>query len=102
MELVEIVALFCCIYDIVHGRVGRSWARWWIRTAAYPLLGIVLLVVFWTVVKDIGESSIYSSNICSACIPSLVVGYLLQIINQRLAFKEDAFKQKQIHLLSIR
>lgn len=102
MESVEIVALFCCLYDVVHGRVGRSWARWWIRTAAYPLLGIVLLVVFWTVVKDIGEASIYSSNICSACIPSLVVGYLLQIINQRLAFKEDAFKQKQIHLLSIR
>ena len=102
MELVEMVALFCCIYDIVHGRVGRSWARWWIRTAAYPLLGIVLLVVFWTVVKDIGVAGIYSSNIYSVLISLLVVGFLPQIIKQRLSFKDDKFKQKQINLLSIR
>lgn len=102
MESVEIVALFCCIYDIVHGRVGRSWARWWIRTAAYPLLGIVLLVVFWTVVKDIGVAGIYSSDIYSVLISLLVVGFLPHIIKQRLSFKDDKFKQKQINLLSIR
>lgn len=102
MESVEIVALFCCIYDIVHGRVGRSWARWWIRTAAYPLLGIVLLVVFWTVVKDIGVAGIYSSDIYSVLISLLVVDFLPHIIKQRLSFKDDKFKQKQINLLSIR
>ena len=102
MELVEIVALFCCLYDVVHGRVGRSWDRWWIQTAVYPLLGVILLVVFLTVVKDIGVADIYSSNIYSVLISVLVVGFLRQIIKQCLSFKDDKFKQKQINLLSIR
>lgn len=102
MELVEVVALFCCLYDVVHGRVGRSWDRWWIQTAVYPLLGVILLMVFWILFEDRGEAGVYSSNICSVLISLLVVGFLLQIIKQRLSFKDDKFKQKQINLLSIR
>lgn len=102
MELVEMAALIFCFCDVIHGRVGRSWDRWWVRTAAYPLLGVILLVVFWILVEDMGEAGIYSSNICSVFISLSVVGYLQQILKQRLASKDDKFKQKQIHLLFIR
>lgn len=102
MDLAEIAALFFCFYDVIHGRVGRSWDSWWIQTAVYPILGVILLIVFWILLEDSGEAGIHSSNICSIFVSLPVSGYILQIFNQRLAPKEDVFKQKQIHLLSIR
>ena len=86
--LVELLALAVYGYDVHHGMGGRFCDRWWIRTAAWPVMGTVLLGLLWLTGGSAGASICCSM---AACV--LTFFYLMQIIDDRIAPKYGPYKE---------